>query len=123
MVNYCVKDLLDSTLSKELKIQKGPRDWKTWKGNSKREKTHFELVGQTKYYRKNALDDSSVHKTDLPLLLFPTTVVRKMLHIMAESFGPALNFNIIDTLSGLQRLRYFKFPLISIFFRKYRHPN
>lgn len=98
MVNYCVKGLLDSSLSKELKSWKGQRDWKTWKGNSEWEKIHFEVESRTdKPLQKAALDDSSMHNADLSFMPFPGTVVMKMLHIMAESLGPALTFNMIDT--------------------------
>ena len=98
MVNYCVKGLLDSSLSKELKSWKGQRDWKTWKGNSEWEKIHFEVESRTdKPLQKAALDDTSMHNADLSFMPFPGTVVMKMLHIMAESLGPALTFNMIDT--------------------------
>lgn len=53
---------------------------------------------------------------------FPTTVVKKMLHINGDSFGPALTFNILNTYMGYISWN-FKFLLISIFFRKYRHSN
>lgn len=61
-------------------------------------KIHFEVESRAdKPLQKTALDDSSMHNTDLSFMPFPATVVTKMLHIMAESFGPALTFNIIDT--------------------------
>ena len=56
-------------------------------------------------------------------MLFPTTVVKKMLHINGDSFGPALNFYILNTYMGYNISWNFKFLLISIFFRKYRHSN
>ena len=93
-----MKGLLDSNPSKELKSWKGQRDWKTWKGNSEWEKIHFEVESRTdKPLQKTALDDSSMHSADLSFMPFPATVATKMLHIVAESLGPALTFNMPDT--------------------------
>ena len=38
-----------------------------------------------------------MHSADLSFMPFPATVATKMLHIVAESLGPALTFNMTDT--------------------------